>query len=177
VTNDPVRLAILAAHTLIEELIELVIAEAVPNSECFNVPRMEFWRKLKIIRALQPPPENNKVWEFIQKLTELRKAAAHKDYQKERAHRFAELAKLFPTEPPLATARDRERFLEESTEICAGVLMGMLGLKSLFPAIASKISSRVSLANALEILSILALSIKCLVTVRRPERASVVAKT
>jgi hypothetical protein len=36
VTNDPLRLAILAAHALIEEMIELVIAEAVPNSECFE---------------------------------------------------------------------------------------------------------------------------------------------
>ncbi len=34
-----------------------------------------------------------------------------------------------------------------------------------------------SLANALEILSILALSIRCVVTLRRPERTSVVAKT
>ena len=48
---------------------------------------------------------------------------------------------------------------------------------SLFPAMASEISSRVLLANALEILSMLALSIKCLVTVRQPERVSVVAKT
>jgi hypothetical protein len=54
---------------------------------------------------------------------------------------------------------------------------GRKGLKSLFPAIASKISSRVSLANALEIFSILALSRRCLVTVRRPEGASRVAKT
>jgi hypothetical protein len=51
------------------------------------------------------------------------------------------------------------------------------GATSLFQAMSSKISSRVSLANALEILSILALSIKCLATVRRPERTSVVAKT
>jgi|SRR5271167_4901824 len=52
-----------------------------------------------------------------------------------------------------------------------------LELISLFPAMAWKISSRVSLANALEILSILALSIRCVVTLRRPERTSVVAKT
>jgi hypothetical protein len=48
---------------------------------------------------------------------------------------------------------------------------------SLFLAMASKISRRVSLANAFEILSILELSIKCLVTVPQPERVSVVART
>jgi hypothetical protein len=48
VTNDPLRLQILIAHVLIEELIEQVIAEAVPNSDCFKVPKMWFRQKLKI---------------------------------------------------------------------------------------------------------------------------------
>src|ERR1700758_2263567 len=44
VTDDPIRLHILAAHALIEEMLELVIAEAVPNSECFEVSKMQFWK-------------------------------------------------------------------------------------------------------------------------------------
>jgi len=44
-------------RTLFEEMIENVIAEAVPNSGCFEVPKMQFWRKLQIIRALVIPTE------------------------------------------------------------------------------------------------------------------------
>ena len=51
VTDDPIRLHILAAHALIEEMLELVIAEAVPNSECFEVSKMQFWKKLDIAAA------------------------------------------------------------------------------------------------------------------------------
>jgi len=123
--NDPLRLAILAAHALIEELIELVIAEAVPHSECFEVPKMNFWRKLKIIRALELPPENNRLWVFIDKLTALRNAAAHRDYEETREQKFGELAKAFPNEPAWVTVADQELLLEVTTEICAGVLMGM----------------------------------------------------
>jgi len=88
VTEDPIRLHVLAAHALIEEMLELVIAEAVPNSECFEVSKMQFWKKLDIVRTLErqihadrPSESDELIWEYIRKLTRLRNAAAHKDYE------------------------------------------------------------------------------------------------
>jgi hypothetical protein len=124
VTDDPLRLSILAAHALIEEMIELVIADAVPNSECFEVPKMQFSRKLKILGALKPPIEPL-VLRNIEKLTSLRNAAAHRDYETLREERFRDLAEFFYPDPATRAARDRETLLEESTEFCAGYLMGM----------------------------------------------------
>lgn len=125
VTSDPLRLHILAAHSLIEELIELVIADAVPNSECFDVPNMRFSQKLKIVRALCGPRADG-LWKCIEKLTSLRNAAAHKDYESLRDQRFSDLAEFFYPDPAYRTARSRDMLLEESTSLCAGVLTGML---------------------------------------------------
>jgi len=124
VTEDPLRLEILAAHALIEEMIELVIAEAVPNSECFEVPRMAFRQKLKIIGALKPAMEPL-VLRNIEKLTNLRNAAAHRDYETLREERFRDMAEFFYPDPAVRATHDRETLLEESTEFCAGYLMGM----------------------------------------------------
>jgi hypothetical protein len=52
-TEDPVRIVILGAHALVEEMIEAVIAEAVPESECFDVPGMRFDDKLKILKRFR----------------------------------------------------------------------------------------------------------------------------
>jgi hypothetical protein len=131
VTEDPLRLEILAAHALIEELIELVIAEAVPHSEVFEVPKMQFWRKLQIIRALVPKEEREAndafalVWKCIEKLTKLRNAAAHRNYDELRENLFTDLAEFFYPDPAFRVARDRDTLLEEMTETCAGFLMGM----------------------------------------------------
>jgi hypothetical protein len=125
VTEDPLRLEILAAHALIEEMIELVIAEAVPNSECFEVPKMQFWKKLKIIRALDPSEKHALVWKFIVKLSELRNVAAHKDYEKFRDERFKDLAEFFYPDPAVRAVHGWDTLLEEGTEFCAGFLMGM----------------------------------------------------
>ncbi len=102
----------------------LVIADAVPNSECFEVPKMQFSRKLKILGALKPPIEPL-VLRNIEKLTSLRNAAAHRDYETLREERFRDLAEFFYPDPATRAARDRETLLEESTEFCAGYLMGM----------------------------------------------------
>jgi hypothetical protein len=127
VIDDPLRLSILAAHALLEELIELVIAEAVPHSECFEVPKMQFWKKVHIIRALvkvELPSEGDAVlWECIEKLTSLRNAAAHKDYDKLRDQRFTDMEKFLKPDP--SRAGHREIILEEATEVCAGMLLAM----------------------------------------------------
>ncbi|MGA8657145.1 MAG: hypothetical protein WB586_13450 [Chthoniobacterales bacterium] len=132
VTNDPLRISILGAHALIEELIELVIAEAVPNSECFRVPKMQFRQKLEIIRALEIPAEAAKgferhalLWKCIDKLNQLRNAAAHRNYETLRDKRFTELANLLHPDSASQVAHDWGTLLEEVTEICAGALMGM----------------------------------------------------
>src|SRR5260370_16838343 len=100
VTDDPLRLSILAAHALIEEMIELAIAEAVPNSECFEVPKMQFRRKFEIVQALEPAARDGKTcWKCIEKLTNLRNAAAHRDYETLREERFRDLAEFFYPDP------------------------------------------------------------------------------
>jgi hypothetical protein len=122
-TEDPLRLYILAAHALIEETIENAVAEAVPNSECFNVPRMPFWEKLKIIRTLAGSDERSKaIWTAIEKLNKLRNAAAHKDYDKLRDERFADLANFFYPDPTIRAARSREILLHELVTFCGGFL-------------------------------------------------------
>ena len=112
-------------------MIENVIAEAVPNSGCFEVPKMQFWKKLKIVRTLAPSDGGpysagyKVLWRCIEKLTNLRNAAAHKDYEILRDERFTDLAEFFYPDAAFRTARSRELLLQESTEICAGMLMGM----------------------------------------------------
>jgi hypothetical protein len=39
---------IFAAHALIEEMLELVIAEAIPHTECLEVLSLTFWQKVKL---------------------------------------------------------------------------------------------------------------------------------
>lgn len=113
-TEDPLRLSVLAEHALVEEMIENVIAEAVSNSECFDVPQMSFWKKLKIIRTLAGSDEKHKtIWTAIEKLNKLRNAAAHKDYDNFREERFADLANFFYPDPAFRGARSREILLHE----------------------------------------------------------------
>jgi hypothetical protein len=90
--DDPVRLGILAAGNFIEEMMELVIAETVPNSECFEVPKMRFVDKLQIIRKLYPDGEE--IWRIIDALNKLRAAAAHRNYEQLRDERFTKLAEV-----------------------------------------------------------------------------------
>jgi hypothetical protein len=132
VTDDPIRLHILAAHALIEEMLELVIAEAVPNSECFEVSKMQFWKKLDIVRALErqihpdrSPGRDKAIWEYIEKLTRLRNVAAHKEYEERKERLFTEFAEFFYPDPSFRSARSRDALLQEGTEVCTGYLMGM----------------------------------------------------
>ncbi len=95
-------------------MLELVIAEAVPNSECFEVSKMQFWKKLDIVRTLEreihadkPRKSGESIWECIRKLTSLRNAAAHKDYEELQERLFTEFAKFstrIPLSGPLAAA-------------------------------------------------------------------------
>jgi hypothetical protein len=78
VTDKPVRVSILVANNFVEEMIESVIAEAVPNSECFKVSKMPFERKRDVIRALDASITESAVWPLIDKLNKLRAAALTK---------------------------------------------------------------------------------------------------
>jgi hypothetical protein len=49
---------------------------------------MQFWKKLKIVRTLEPSDKHALVWKSIEKLTNLRNAAAHRDYETLREERF-----------------------------------------------------------------------------------------
>ena len=88
-TDDPVRIAILAAHNFVEEMLEAVIAEAVPNSECFEVPKMRWDEKVRIVRKLAGDGEE--VWRVVRALNDLRAAAAHRNYEELRDERFSKL--------------------------------------------------------------------------------------
>jgi hypothetical protein len=116
--EDPVRIAILAAHSFIEEMIEGVIAEAVPNSECFDVPSMRFTEKLRIIRRLDPDGEV--VWRVVSALNDLRAAAAHRNYTELRDERFAKLAKV--ADYRTHNLSDRGAFLRSVAAFCFGYL-------------------------------------------------------
>jgi hypothetical protein len=72
--HDPVRIAILAEFNFIEEMIELVIADGVPNSGYLEVPKMRFNDKLRIARKIDPDGE--KIWRVVSALNDLRAAAA-----------------------------------------------------------------------------------------------------
>jgi hypothetical protein len=114
--DDPVRVGVLAEGNFIEEMIELVISEAVPNSECFEVPKMRFADKLKIIRRLYPKAEQT--WRIVHALNNLRAAAAHRNYEELRDKRFAELAAEVPTGLPLGDSFDRKVFLHGVAGYC-----------------------------------------------------------
>jgi hypothetical protein len=73
-------------------MIESVIAQAVPNSECFDVPGMRFGDKLNVLRALDTSITDSAIWQLMHKLNKLRAAAAHKGYQSLREERCAKCA-------------------------------------------------------------------------------------
>jgi hypothetical protein len=122
ITNDPLRVKILITHALIEEMIENVIAAAVPNSECFDVPNMRFAQKLKILRSLVPSHETiTTLWGLCERLNKLRNAAAHGDYETLRDQRFRELATFFQSDLPVGESRNK--LLDEVAKICFVLLL------------------------------------------------------
>jgi hypothetical protein len=122
-TNDPLRIKILVTHVLIEEMIENVIA-AVPNSECFDVPKMTFWKKFQTLRSLVPAHETlTPLWGLCERLNKLRNAAAHRDYETLRDQRFSELATCFYSNLPVGEPFDRDKLLREVAELSFGFLV------------------------------------------------------
>jgi hypothetical protein len=118
VTDDPVRVTILIANNFVEEMIESVIAQAVPNSECFDVPAMRYADKLKVLRALDSSITKSAIWQLMHKLNDLRAAAAHKDYQSRREKRFAELKKELLSTHPNTILPDEEALLNVVAALC-----------------------------------------------------------
>jgi hypothetical protein len=126
-TNDPLRVKVLVTHALIEETIENVIAEAVPNSDCFDVPNMRFAQKLKILRSLVPAHETfTPLWGVCERLNKLRNAAAHRDYETLRDQRFTELATFFYTDLAVGEEFDRDELLRKVAEVSFGFLVVLL---------------------------------------------------
>jgi hypothetical protein len=101
--DDPVRVAILAAHSCIEESIENVITEAVPNSECFDVP-------------------GTRIFGQLYALNKLRNAAAHRNYEQSRDEKFAALTAKMPRH---YNHQDREAILRSVAAFCFGALSSM----------------------------------------------------
>jgi hypothetical protein len=125
VTDDPVRVAILVANNFVEEMIESVIAEAVPKSECSDVPDMRFSDKLKVIRALDPSITQSAVWQLIHKLNKLRAAAAHKDYESLQGACFVNLETAFRSVFPDANLSDPTTLLHFVVALCCGTLIDL----------------------------------------------------
>jgi hypothetical protein len=120
-TDDPIRVEILAAHNFMEEMMELVISEAFPNSECFEVPKMRFVDKLRIIRRLDPDGEA--VWRIVSALNDLRAAAAHRNYEELRDKCFAKLVEVADHQTRVFS--DRETFLRSVAAYCFGALTAL----------------------------------------------------
>jgi hypothetical protein len=117
-----------ARPSILDVLITRAYWTAVPNSECFNVPSMAFRRKFDIVRALEPNTDlregHKLLWKCVEKLTKLRNAAAHRDYEEKREKLYTDLAEFFYPDPVFRSARSRDMLLEELTEICTGMLVG-----------------------------------------------------
>ena len=125
-TGDPLRLSVLAAHALIEEMIENVIAGAGTELGVLQRSTDAILAKTQNRSALTGSDKKNKVlWTAIEKLNKLRNAAAHKDYEKLRDERFVDLANFFYPDPAFRAARSRETLLHELATACAGFLAGM----------------------------------------------------
>jgi hypothetical protein len=120
--HDPLRIGILAAFDFKEETIEGVIAEAVPNSDCFNVPNVRFVDKLNVVKKLNAE-FNQRVLGTIYALNNLRAAAAHRNYEQLRDERFAQLAKAADLENLLLI--NRESVLHSAVAFCFGYLTAL----------------------------------------------------
>jgi hypothetical protein len=125
VTGDPLRVAILGAHALVEEMIEDIIAEAVPNSECFKVPRMRFVDKLEVLKALDSSITESEFWPLIQSINSLRNAAGHRNYESLREPRFRELTAAFRSVRPNFKDDDEMGLLHSVAAYCYGELIGL----------------------------------------------------
>jgi hypothetical protein len=124
-TNDPFRVAVLVAFNAIEEMIEIVIAEAVPNSECFDVSSMRFPDKKRILRRLHPELDDTEMWGVLDALNNLRAAAAHRNYEQLREKRFEELMAKLPPKVANISLSDRESLLQIVVAHCFGMLSGL----------------------------------------------------
>jgi hypothetical protein len=92
--SDPVRNSILLTHGLIEELIEEFIKELVPNHESLNLDKMGFAEMLRWARALDCLGGEKWFWNFVKTFSELRNAAAHRNWDEKRAGCFAKLRQI-----------------------------------------------------------------------------------
>jgi hypothetical protein len=123
--NDPIRIAILAAHNFVEELIEKAIAVAVPNSEWLDVLEMRFVDKLKIFRRMEGGGTND-FCDMLNKLNSLRNAAAHKDYEAQKEQKLRDLRDAAVKVNGLFANEDPERLLRYISALCFGYFAGYI---------------------------------------------------
>lgn len=119
--GDPLRIAILAAHNFVEEMIEKAISVSVPNSEWFDVPGMRFVDKLKILRRMEAT-DTNDFCDMLNKLNDLRAAAAHRNYEVLREQRLRDLRDAAVGVNGLFANEDPERLLRHVSALCLGYL-------------------------------------------------------
>ncbi|HKB90085.1 MAG TPA: hypothetical protein VKC60_06165 [Opitutaceae bacterium] len=82
--SDPIRVSVLLAHGLIEELIDEFIKELVPNHDFLDLPKTGFSDKLRWARRLDCEGRDEPFWKFIASFNELRNAAAHRNWNEKR---------------------------------------------------------------------------------------------
>lgn len=89
--SDPVRLSVLLAHGLIEDMIDDFIKECVPNHDSLTLSKMRFNEKFRWARALDHLGNTEAFWSFIEAFTNLRNGAAHRNWEEKREYLFAKL--------------------------------------------------------------------------------------
>jgi hypothetical protein len=83
--SDPVRISVLLAQGLIEEMIDDFIKEAVPNHDLLKLHKMGFTEKLRWTRALDVAGDGDPFWKVVEAFYDLRNAAAHRNWDEKRA--------------------------------------------------------------------------------------------
>ncbi len=111
---DSVRISVLLAHCLIEDMIDDFIKELVPNHEFLTLPKARFPDKLRWARALDYAGSEEPFWKFIETFTELRNAAAHRNWSEKRSACFVKLRQITSLKSggyPIRTPDDDQEFV------------------------------------------------------------------
>jgi hypothetical protein len=119
--GDPTRIAILAAHNFVEEMIEKAIGISVSNSEWFDVPGMRFVDKLKIFRRMRGGGTDD-FCDMLTKLNDLRAAAAHRDYEALREQKLRDFRNAAEKIHQSFAIDDPELLLQHISALCFGYL-------------------------------------------------------
>jgi len=131
---DPVKLAALKWHLLLEKDLDTYLSKLIPNPSYVKIDDMPFRRKGEWALALSAGNDNDPVWGVFWAINQLRNKIAHEADPKATEEKMAYLRKVYVAALEPAQRADAEKksdpeIVQESCWLVMGFL-GQLGLQA-----------------------------------------------